>query len=82
MESVLYIDRPGGGIGTMFSLFPNGVRFGELECCADLSGLCLLGPFACGGLKMMFLREAAFLIGRSGFLGKKLELCEEDGKET
>jgi len=49
----------------MLSFVPNGALEGELECCADFRGDCLLGPF-CGGLKTMFLLEAAFLMGRSG----------------
>jgi hypothetical protein len=58
---------PGGGIDTIFSLLlPKGALRGELEfCCADFRGDCLLRP-AWGGLKMIFLLAAAFLIGRSG----------------
>jgi hypothetical protein len=71
IESVLYTGPPGGGIDIMFNLLLNGALDGELElCCAALSGDCLTPPF-CGGLKTIFLLDAAFFIGRSGddFLG-------------
>lgn len=33
IESVLYDGPPGGGIDTVFSLFPNGALEGELDVC-------------------------------------------------
>jgi hypothetical protein len=77
IESVLYDGPPGGGIDIIFSLVLNGALDGELDdCCDDFDGDCLVAP-AFGGLKTMFLLDAAFFIGRSGddFLG--CELCAD-----
>jgi hypothetical protein len=73
----LYDGPPGGGIDIILSLVLNGALDGELEdCCDDFDGDCLLVP-ACGGLKTIFLLDAAFFIGRSGddFLG--FEFCAD-----
>jgi hypothetical protein len=73
IESVLYDGPPGGGIDIILSLVLKGGRGGELD---DFDGDCLLAP-ACGGLKTIFLLDAAFFIGRSGddFLG--FEFCAD-----
>ncbi len=77
IESVLYDAPPGGGIETILSLLLKGARDGELELC--FKGDCLLGP-DCGGLKTIFLLEAAFLIGRNGdFL---VEICDDIGARS
>jgi hypothetical protein len=66
MESVWWLDFPGGGIEIIFSLLLKGALDGELDdCCADFNGDGLLGP-GWGGFRTIFLLEAAFLIGRSG----------------
>jgi hypothetical protein len=73
MESVLHLDPPGGGIEKILSLLPNGARKGELDVCEfDLKGDCLLVP-ASGGMRIMFLLDAAFLSGRSGDILRVLE---------
>jgi hypothetical protein len=77
IESVLYDEPPGGGIDIMFSFVPNGALDGELEdCCDDFDGDRLLAP-ACGGLKTIFLLEAAFFIGRSGDDFFVLKFCAD-----
>jgi hypothetical protein len=69
----------GGGIDTEFNLFPKGALEGELElCCWPFEGDRLLGPF-CGGLSMIFLLGAAFLIGRNGEAFLWFEAFFEDG---
>ena len=55
----------------MFNLLLRGALEGELEfCCGALNGDCLTPPFW-GGLKTIFLLDAAFFRGRRGddFLG-------------
>ncbi len=77
IESVLYDGPPGGGIDIILSLVVKGARRGELDdCCDDFDGDCLLGP-AWGGLKMIFLLDAAFLIGRSGDDFLVFEFCAD-----
>lgn len=74
IESVWFVGLPGGGIEIIFSLLVKGALDGELDrCCADLDGDRLLWP-GWGGFNTIFLREAAFLIGRSGD-----DLFERDG---
>jgi hypothetical protein len=69
----------GGGIDIEFSLFPKGALEGELEfCCGPLEGDCLLGPFG-GGLSMIFLLDAAFLIGRNGEIFLWFEAFFDEG---
>lgn len=66
IESVWLAGLPGGGIEIIFSLLPRDALDGELDgWSADFDGEGLLGP-GCGGLRTIFLLEAAFLIGRRG----------------
>ena len=79
IESVFCEGILGGGIEIAFNLLLNGALEGELDAWwAAFDGDCLVGP-VCGGLSMIFLLDAAFLIGLSGDIFLRFELFFEDG---